>query len=58
MKRASRAELLLYLRIVLPTLFAILAIASISYGVYLISHPCGFIVGGFLVILAVLDSRR
>ena len=44
-----------------PTLLeyaALAAIALISFGVALIYPPAGYIVGGALALLAILDARR
>lgn len=62
MKRVYLAKLALYLRFMLPILGILIGMVCISYGAWLIVHPAGFIVGGFLiivaVILAMIDSGR
>ena len=37
---------------------ALAAIGLVSFGVYLIFPPAGFITGGALVLLAIIDARR
>lgn len=41
-----------------PAVAVLIAFGLISYGVSLWSYPAGFVAGGVLLALAVIDARR
>lgn len=54
----SKLVFLAFLRSVFLPVVALVSFALISFGVSLLCYPAGWITGGVLLFLAVLDARR